>query len=268
MRKVCFNFVLSGLAWALACSTSPQMSWAGDGEAPIQLGSAAKAAVPRHSRHLAAHMRNKRAETKRSPAAMTAAAMPRQAIALANAPTQADIAAAVAMAHSGDAREGAAAAKTDTGRASESKAVSEDAVPRPPAPVPHEVRQFCANTATAATDARIAWQAARLTELATKLRQRIAELEAKRAEYEDWLHRHDDAMKEAKEDVAAIYSRMRPDAAAAQLAAMDEVMAASLLTKLNSRVASAILAEMDPGRAARIANAMAGPVGATGGKKS
>jgi len=130
------------------------------------------------------------------------------------------------------------------------------------------VREFCANTANAATEARIAWQAARLTELAAQLRQRIAQLEAKRAEYEDWLHKHDEAMKEAKEDVVAIYSRMRPDSAAAQLADMDDVMAASLLSKLNSRVASAILAEMDPIHAARIANAMVGPVNPADGKKS
>ncbi|MGB8279233.1 MAG: MotE family protein [Methylovirgula sp.] len=136
------------------------------------------------------------------------------------------------------------------------------------APVPHEIRQFCANTAGAAADARVVWQAAKLIELEAKLRQRIAEFEVKRAAYEDWLRKHDEAMKEARDDVVAIYSRMRPDAAAAQLAVMDDIMAASLLTKLNSRNASAILAEMDPGRAARIANAMVGPVIAAGGKKS
>ena len=144
------------------------------------------------------------------------------------------------------------------------------AKPKPPAApaLPHEVQQFCANTVNAAADARVVWEAARLTELEAKLRQRIAEFEMKRAEYEDWLHKHDDAMKQAKEDVVSIYSRMRPDAAAAQLAVMDDVMAASVLTKLNSRNASAILAEMDPGRAARIANAMVGPIAAPNGKKS
>ncbi|MGO9133205.1 MAG: MotE family protein [Methylovirgula sp.] len=137
-----------------------------------------------------------------------------------------------------------------------------------PPPLPREIRQFCANSASGAIDARVAWQAAKLTELEAKLKQRIAEFEAKRAEYEDWLHKHDEAMKQAKEDVVSIYSKMRPDAAAAQMAVMDDVTAASLLTKLNSRVASSILAEMDPGRAARITNAMVGPLGAAGGKKS
>lgn len=141
----------------------------------------------------------------------------------------------------------------------EAKVAEHPAEPKPKPPLPREVEQFCANTANAAVDARVAWEAAKLTELEARLRQRIAEFEAKRTEYEDWLHKHDEAMKEAKEDVVSIYSRMRPDAAAAQLADMDEVMAASVLSKLNSRSASAILAEMDPGRAARIANAMVGP---------
>jgi flagellar motility protein MotE (MotC chaperone) len=145
---------------------------------------------------------------------------------------------------------------------------NQHAVDAKPKPLPREVQQYCANTANAAVDARVAWEAAKLTELEAKLKQRIAEFEAKRAEYEDWLHRHDEAMKQAKEDVVSIYSHMAPEAAASQLAVMDDVTAASVLTKLSSRSASAILAEMDPGRAARIANAMVGPIGATDGKKS
>ncbi|HEY1735380.1 MAG TPA: MotE family protein [Methylovirgula sp.] len=139
-----------------------------------------------------------------------------------------------------------------------------------PKPLPREVQQYCANNANAAVDARVAWEAAKLAELETRLRTRIAEFEAKRAEYEDWLHRHDEAMKQAKEDVVSIYSHMAPEAAASQLAVMDDVTAASVLTKLNSRNASAILAEMDPGRAARIAGAMVGPINtnAPTGKKS
>ena len=131
-----------------------------------------------------------------------------------------------------------------------------------------EVRQFCSNNAAAAGAARVAWQAAKLTELDTKLRDRIAQLEAKRSEYEAWLHKRDDAMKKAEDDVVAIYSKMRPDAAALQLAAMDDVVAAAVLAKLNSRSASAILAEMDPGRAAHLTNAMVSGVGTGDGKKS
>lgn len=149
---------------------------------------------------------------------------------------------------------------------SEAAAKAKPAVP--PAPMPREIKQFCANMTNSAVDARVAWQAAKLVELEAKLHQRIVEFEAKRADYEDWLHKHDEALKQAKQDVVSIYSKMRPDAAAAQLAVMDDVMAASVLAKLNSRIASSILAEMDPGRAARITNAMVGPPATPDGKRS
>jgi flagellar motility protein MotE (MotC chaperone) len=153
-------------------------------------------------------------------------------------------------------------------------------VPKPPTPahaavgpptsaeVPTEVKQFCANNVVAAGQARVAWEAAKLKELETKLRQRIEELESKRAEYEDWLHKRDEAMKKAEESVVAIYARMRPDAAAPQLAAMDDVMAAAFLAKLKPSIASAILNEMDPGRAARLTGAMVGANSPADGKKS
>lgn len=134
--------------------------------------------------------------------------------------------------------------------------------------LPPEVRQFCANNAAAAGAARIAWQAAKLIELDNKLKQRIAELAAKEAEYEAWLKKREDMLKNAQDGVVAIYAKMAPEAAATQLAAMDDDVAAAVLTKLNSRAASAILAEMDPDKAARLTNAMVGPESGGNGKKS
>jgi flagellar motility protein MotE (MotC chaperone) len=131
-----------------------------------------------------------------------------------------------------------------------------------------EIRQFCTNNALAAGAARIAWQAAKLTELDTKLKQRIAELETKRAEYEAWLKKREEALNKAQDDVVAIYAKMPAEAAASQLAAMDDEMAAAVLAKLNSRVAGAILAEMDPDKAAHLTNAMLGSATAGDGKKS
>ncbi len=130
-----------------------------------------------------------------------------------------------------------------------------------------DIQRFCSNNAATAGDARAAWQAAKLIELEEQVKQRIAELEAKRAEYEQWLKKREEAMKKAEDGVVAIYSRMRPEAAALQLSAMDDEMAATLLTKLPPRTASAILNEIEPGRAARLTNTMAG-VAAQDGKKS
>jgi flagellar motility protein MotE (MotC chaperone) len=131
-----------------------------------------------------------------------------------------------------------------------------------------EIQQFCTNNAAAAGEARLAWEAERLTELEAQIKQRIAELDAKRAEYLEWLRKRDEAMKLAEDNVVAIYAKMRPEAAASQLSAMDDAMAAAVLTKLTSRNAGAILNEMEPGRAARLTNAMVGPVTSMNRKKS
>jgi flagellar motility protein MotE (MotC chaperone) len=122
-------------------------------------------------------------------------------------------------------------------------------------------RLFCLNNAASANDARLAWQAAQLSELEARLKKRIADLEAKRAEYVEWVRKRDEAMSKAADNVVTIYARMKPDAAALQIAAMDDAMAAALLAKLNPRSASTILNEMEPGRAARLTNAMVGPTG-------
>lgn len=131
-----------------------------------------------------------------------------------------------------------------------------------------DIQKFCLNNATSAGDARAAWQAAKLVELEEQIKQRIAELDAKRAEYEEWLKKRDEALKKAEDSVVAIYSKMRPEAAASQLSAMDDMMAATLLAKLPTRNASLILNEIEPGRAARLTNTMTGISPSADGKKS
>jgi len=121
-----------------------------------------------------------------------------------------------------------------------------------------DVARFCANVADAALDARVAWQQKELELAEGKLRQRIAELEAKRAEYEQWLKLREDFLKKAEDNVVEIYSRMNPDAAAQQIASMADDTAAAVLAKLRARTASAILNEMEPARGAHLADTLAG----------
>lgn len=126
-----------------------------------------------------------------------------------------------------------------------------------PAPAPETgVSQYCANIADQAADARIAWQTETLTALKKEIEDKIAALEAKRAEYEEWLKKRDEALAQAELGIVNIYAKMKPDAASKQLSAMDVPTAAAILHKLNVRVASAILNEMDPDRAAELAKAM------------
>ena len=73
----------------------------------------------------------------------------------------------------------------------------------------------------------------------------------------EWMARREAAMSKASEAVVTIYGRMKPEAAAAQIASMDEDVAIAILDKLNAKSASAILNEMDSQIAARMAGRLA-----------
>ena len=121
-----------------------------------------------------------------------------------------------------------------------------------------DAEKFCTNIGDAASDARFAWEARTLKDLKAEIEAATAALEAKRAELQESLARRDEFQKRAEQNVTEIYSKMRPEAAAAQLAALDERTAAAVLIKLNSRAASAILGEMDIPRAVSLAELIAG----------
>jgi flagellar motility protein MotE (MotC chaperone) len=119
-------------------------------------------------------------------------------------------------------------------------------------------REYCLNIADAASDARMVWQKKVLADLEQQIAKRVELLEAKTAEYKQWLARREEFSKKAQDSVVTIYARMRPDAAAAQLVAMDEETAAAVLTKLDPRTASLILNDMEPAQAARLTATISG----------
>ena len=124
------------------------------------------------------------------------------------------------------------------------------------------VTRYCANVAPLAAEARVAWQEKRLTELEGQIKQRIAELEKKEAETREWVTKREALMNSASEDVVAIYGKMEPEAAAAQLATMDDATAVSILSKLNARAASAVLDEMDADKAGKLTALLSGAAAA------
>jgi len=150
--------------------------------------------------------------------------------------------------------------------ASPTNAIAQDAAPpaavSAAAPAASESKNnadlYCRNIANAAADARYARQVDALAAMKKELDERIAALEKKRAEYEEWVKRREDIIKRADDGVVAIYAQMRPDAAAKQIAIMDEGAAAAILSRLNPRTASAILNEMEAPTAARLTDVMAG----------
>ena len=113
-------------------------------------------------------------------------------------------------------------------------------------------QQYCFNIADAAKDARYAWQKKTLADIELELNKRIALLDERTAEYQKWLARRDEFIRNAEDNVVKIYAGMKVDAAAVQLALMNEETAAAVLAKLSTRNASAILNEMEPGKASKL----------------
>ena len=120
------------------------------------------------------------------------------------------------------------------------------------APVDDDAVRFCAAVAPSIAEARIALQEKRLAELDAQLKQRIADLEKAEGAARDWIARRDTLMAAASDNLVAIFARMEAEAAARELSAMDDRMAAAILAKLKPTAAGAILDEMEAERASRL----------------
>ncbi len=120
-----------------------------------------------------------------------------------------------------------------------------------------EIREFCTNIADAARDQRYLLQKQELESLQKDIDERIKTLEARRAEYQDWLKRRNDFLKTAEAGLVEIYRKMKPDAAAAQLAEINPEIASAIVMKLPPRQSSTILAEMPADRAALLTRLIA-----------
>src|SRR5690606_17657885 len=124
------------------------------------------------------------------------------------------------------------------------------------APSP-DVERFCSNIVDEARDRRYAIQTLELEALRKDVDQRLALLEERRREYEDWLQRRNEFLSKAEDSVVAIYATMRPDAAAERLAELKAELAAGILMKLKAKDAGIILNEMDRKAAATLTGIMA-----------
>ncbi len=120
-----------------------------------------------------------------------------------------------------------------------------------------EIKQFCSNIAEPARDQRYLLQKQELEKLRADVDSRVAEMQKRRDEYQDWLKRRDDFLKQAEANLTDIYKKMKPDAAAQQLQSVKIEVAAAVIMRLNASQSSLILNEMDPQKAAVIANIIA-----------
>jgi flagellar motility protein MotE (MotC chaperone) len=129
-------------------------------------------------------------------------------------------------------------------------------------PLDIEASRFCANAAPSIAEARIAWETKQLSELDAQVKQRLADLEKAEASMKDWIAKRDTSLKAASDELVAIYAKMQPETAATQIAAMDDQMAAGILSKLKPGAAGAILNEMEAERASKLAVVLSGTASA------
>lgn len=119
-----------------------------------------------------------------------------------------------------------------------------------------EIQQYCGNIVDQARDQRYLMQKQDLEKLQEDINERVAILEARKAEYEDWLKRRNDFLQQAEANLINIYKTMKPDAAAPQLQEIDAGVAAAIIMKLPPRQSGLILSEMDAKKAAIVASIM------------
>ena len=130
--------------------------------------------------------------------------------------------------------------------------------PRPGGTESDDIARYCAALGPSIVEARAAYQLRRLEDLEVQMREQAEKLEAKESAAREWVTKREQMMKAAADDVVAIYAKMSPEAAAGELANMDEVVAASVLAKLKPGVAGAILSEIPPEKAAKLSTLIAG----------
>ncbi|MBT9371943.1 MotE family protein [Rhizobium sp. CSW-27] len=121
--------------------------------------------------------------------------------------------------------------------------------PRLPTTTSEDIQKFCTNIADPARDQRYLLQKQELEKLRSDVDSRIEVLEARKAEYEDWLKRRNDFLERAQAGLVDIYKTMKADAAAPQLQEMNVEIAAAIIMKLPARQSGLILSEMDPQKA-------------------
>ena len=118
--------------------------------------------------------------------------------------------------------------------------------------------QYCSSVLDAATAAQLAQQKINLAKIEKQDDDRVALLAAKTEELKGWMAKREEFTAHATESLVQIYGKMKPDAAAAQLMAMDEFVAAAIMSKLSTKDASLIMAEMEAAKAARLSAVIAG----------
>ena len=119
-------------------------------------------------------------------------------------------------------------------------------------PKDNEINRYCVNIFDSAKEARHAVLMKRLAEMQAQVDEKLDAMDTRISELRTWTERREQFLLKARDSLIQIFQTMRPDAAALQLTEMGAVTSAAIIAKLEPKISGAILAEMEPGDAAKI----------------
>lgn len=113
--------------------------------------------------------------------------------------------------------------------------------------------QYCADVAASAEAIRLDRRRNELAALEGEIGARLSLLDSKQRELRIVLEKLEAFERKTSEALVGLYTRMKPEAAAAQLAQLDAEVAAALMLHMKASASSAILGEMDASHGAALA---------------
>lgn len=162
----------------------------------------------------------------------------------------------------------AAVASPDATRADPQTVAKADPQQSAPAPAPVSadeagepvaaVKQYCTIVMDQAVKLRLDAEKAEALRLREQVTLKVEELEKAIARHAHWIAQREAFQARAHDALVRIYATMPAEAAAGRLAAMDELVAAAIVSKLAPKVAGALLGEMEQTKAARLSTYIAG----------
>jgi len=120
-----------------------------------------------------------------------------------------------------------------------------------------EQNTLCANVAASIEATRLEQKRRTLEELERNISTRLEALETRKNELKTQIEKIDAFEQRVNESLVAFYTGMKPDAAAAHIAELEDDTAAALLLRLKTRISAKILNEMTAARGAALAKRIA-----------
>lgn len=118
--------------------------------------------------------------------------------------------------------------------------------------------RYCSSVQDEAALAQLLLQKKEIEKAQEELQKRIAQLAEKTEVYKSWFKKREDFQRLANASLVEIYAQMKPEAAAGRLTAMNDLVAAAIISKLAPKAAGAVLAEMETVKAAKLSSVLAG----------